>query len=313
MALEVALACGLPEDLARRAAALLQLLPGYEDLLAGSGDEERPAGAGHGDGGWGDGAAAGFGAPPEVGAGRQAGCAGGGGLASDPGSTSGSVGGAGVTSINGNGSRATVRASRSSRSSSSDAGSVSDSAGAGGGAAAGAWGTPAPGGAGAAVREGAASPPIAAAEPLLRGVVQWLADGGLLGAPSQGEGAGGGAAPALPQPVALGPSCQVQPAHAGRSCVYVVRWRGSAFFYGGSTADVGARYRQHVRRGGPADMLYVPLDGGGRVGGGWAPQEGAVAAAEGELIRRLRDAGLPLKSSHDARRKRRGGDAGGGQ
>jgi hypothetical protein len=31
--------------------------------------------------------------------------------------------------------------------------------------------------------------------------------------------------------------------------------------------------------------------------------EGAAAAAEGELIRRMRDLGLPMRSTHDAKRR----------
>jgi hypothetical protein len=302
MALEVALRCGLPADYAERAAALMGHIPGYDAL-----DAE-------------DGGSSGSGGSIELGDGQS----------------EEQVQSAEEEEREGGG-RSDLEAAHS-----SNGHSTGSSAAAGAGAAV----------ARAAVgpkRGGSSSSPgIAAAEPIMSDVISWLVDSSLLlDGGGAADGNGSSSARQLPRVERVSHGFQPQPSNAGRSCIYVVRWMRSKFFYAGCTNNIYQRYTQHVRSGGPLEMIYVALDSGGGGGGDDGPNggsygaiggvkggggsggggggsgggqvavlvsraapllaDGALAAAEGELIRRLRDAGLPMASTHDARRKRRAG------
>jgi hypothetical protein len=343
----VALACGLQEDVAVRAAQLLSLVPPYEDLARAGFGVEYAGGPGSAHDG---------GASSEA-----AGSNGGWGGVNGNGSSNGHP-----VHLNGySGGSSWVLSGASAGAFAQGEGSAGSSSGSSGQGEAGAWhliggegggdtstnsGSDSSSGSdGEAAAEPSGAPeeqpavpvvPLAEAEPVMSAVVAWLADHGLLtqqphaeveatpaaagegAGHGSGEGAGGAIgrpdAPRAPLPRPLlveAGRTQPQPGDSLRPCVYAVRWRRSGFFYGGSTNDVRQRYRQHGARGGPVDMLYVALDSGGGgggggpgggAGGGWVALEGALAAAEGELIRRLRDAGFPMKSTRDARRKRRG-------
>ncbi|KAI8471333.1 MAG: hypothetical protein J3K34DRAFT_507122 [Monoraphidium minutum] len=291
LALEAALSVGLPGDVARRAAELLSSIPPYGDMA-------RPEGEAGGGRGWlGDfGGAGGEEGGGAEGRGAGASAAGGGDWLSAVGAEFGTAAGAGGSGIG-----------------EDEEGAASSGAWSGGSAASG--DEPEAGGCGGTGGGAAAAAPDVAiedAEPVVAAVLEWLAEQGLVrppgaappalpGAPPRPDGGGGAGAP-LPRPLVVRSGrTQVQPADARRPCVYVLRWRGSAFFYGGSSNDLRERLRRHARSGGPLDAAYAPLDGGG-----WTPLDGALAAAEGELIRRLRDAGFPMKSTRDAARRRRG-------
>ena len=149
------------------------------------------------------------------------------------------------------------------------------------------------------------------AEALLAGVMADLA-------------AAGGAAPPHPPPPRVArvlDEQQLQPADVGRAAVYAFRRRRDGRFYAGFATDGKRRRAQHRRRHGPLDLVFAPLDavggggggGGGDGGGAFAAGGEAREAAEGELVRRMRDARLPMVSTRDAaKRARRPRSAAGG-
>lgn len=333
LALEVALKCGLPVECAVRAAHFLRLIPDYQEMVRPQQDREEVA-------------------------------------AEDPrpplGGSAGSVYAADIASSG-------LGLSGGDDSSCHDCGAVISSGASSGDYALSSsrlMSSSLP--TSSLATRGLPSPPISATEPILTGVVQWLAEEGHLkyslpggaaaaatadgsvaapcgpsswdvfswgshgnipfpeaegpaaasGTAATATAAGNGdtgcrAAPAAPLPelVRLGRGFQPQAAHAGRICVYVLRICSSRYFYGGKTDNIRARHQQHRKKHGDIEMIYVPLDsragptrggvgGSGGATGRWEALDGAQTAAEGELIRRLNGAGLPMWSTRDAGKRR---------